>query len=121
MSSRWLASCLVLLNGFAPVLAQNAQLADPMRPALRTPRGGMGSAGSEALRLQGIVIANSRKLALIGGEFLEEGQQIYGLRIERIERESVTVRRDGKTLVLRPESVAVEAETDADAQAGEAR
>lgn len=100
---------LILSTGccIAVATGQDGQLADPMRPAIRAPRFG-GNAGADQLRLQGIVIAESRKLALIAGEFLEEGQQIHGLRILSIDRETVTATRDGKTVTLRPESAPAE-------------
>jgi hypothetical protein len=107
--SRIATICLAAACISCPAHGQTAPLADPTRPALRTPGGPAGTGASDSLRLEGIVISASRKLALIDGEFLEEGEQIYGMRIERIEREKVTVRRDGKTLVLRPESGAAEA------------
>lgn len=111
MFKRFLAAALISICLAPLAIGQSERLADPMRPALRTP-GGAGARNADALRLQGIVIAKSRKLALIAGEFLEEGQQIFGARIERIERDTVTVVRNGKTLVLRPESAApVAAET----------
>lgn len=104
MSSRYLTAALATVVIVSASYAQEAPLADPMRPALRRPAGA-GSRSAEAPRLEGIVISASRRLALIGGEFLQEGEQIYGTRIQRIERDSVTVVRNGKTLVLRPESV----------------
>jgi hypothetical protein len=82
--------------------AQSTPLADPMRPPNRAPETASGTLS--ALRLEGILVSGSRKLALIGGEFLEEGERIHGVHIVRIERETVTVRRDGQTFVLRPES-----------------
>jgi MSHA biogenesis protein MshK len=94
-----------------PLCAQDAPLADPTRPALRNP-GGAGARTASGLRLEGIVISADRKLALISGEFLAEGDQIYGLRIERIDRDKVTARRNGQTLVLRPESAVPEAEAE---------
>ena len=107
MFRRLLAICF--FAGVASV-AGNAQLADPMRPAMRSPQAAAGVAAP--VRLAGIVIANSRKLALIDGEFLEEGQRIHGVRIVRIERETVTVSRDGQIFVLRPESAVPESAAD---------
>jgi len=93
----------------AHAFGQGAPLADPMRPALRGP-GAAGQTGAQALRLAGIVVSPSRRLALIDGEFLEEGQRIYDVQVVRIDKESVTVRRDGKSFVLRPETAATQAE-----------
>ncbi len=105
-----MAGCLTAL----PASAQDAPLADPTRPALRSPAGAAGRSAS-GLRLEGIVISANRKLALISGEFLAEGEQIYGLRIVRIDRDKVTALRNGQRLVLRPESAVAEA----DAESGE--
>jgi hypothetical protein len=97
--------CLAAALPVSYAVGQEKPLQDPMRPAVRAPGGAAGTAATR-LRLEGIVIAASRRLALIDGEFLEEGQRIHGVSIERIDRESVTVRRNGQTVVLRPESVA---------------
>lgn len=113
MFSRLMITVLLIVAGF-PLSAQDAPLADPTRPALRSPAGAAGRSAS-SLRLEGIVISANRKLALINGEFLAEGEQIYGLRIERIDRDKVTARRNGQRLVLRPESAVAQA----DAESGE--
>ena len=108
MFDRIAATILTAAIVASQVYGQSTPLADPTRPALRRPGGAAGNGASNSLRLEGIVIAASRKLALIDGEFLKEGEQIYGARIERIDRETVTVRRNGKTFVLRPESAPAE-------------
>ena len=114
MFKRMAAAALIWASSVSLAPGQSAPLADPMRPAVRGPAA--GGLARDSLRLQGIVIAESRKLALIAGEFLEEGQQIYGVRILSIDRDTITVRRDGKTFVLRPESAAPEAAESGESQ-----
>lgn len=98
--------CLVAAAWSLRLHAQTPALADPMRPATRSAVAGAGAGAAAPLRLQGIVIADSRRLALIDGELLREGQRIHGVSIVRIDADVVTVRRDETVFVLRPETAA---------------
>lgn len=111
MFSRSILACLAAACAMHEAAGQAAALGDPMRPAARAPEAGAVPDGAAALRLEGIVFAASRKLALIDGEFLVEGQRFHDVKIERIQRDQVTVQRDGKTWVLRPESATTAAES----------
>lgn len=86
----------------ALAIGQEAPIGDPMRPALRTPASAADR--QSALRLEGIVFSETRRLALIAGEYLKEGDSLFGMRVERIERNAVTVRSDSRTIVLRPQA-----------------
>ena len=104
MSRSWLCIGMLLVSLAADAIGQEARIADPMRPATRGPDAS-GIAGQRgALRLEGIVFSASRRLALIDGEFLKEGDSLFGLRVERIEQNQVTVRTASRTIVLRPET-----------------
>ena len=93
---------LFFTNG---AIAQDARIADPMRPPSQRANDG-GTPGAQApLRVEGIVISGTRRLAMIAGEFLTEGDSIFGLRIERIEQQAVTLRDATRTIVLRPETM----------------
>lgn len=54
-------------------------------------------AGPEPLKLQGIFYRLSNPTALINGKTVAVGDQVSGARVLRIEREAVTLERDGKT------------------------
>ncbi|PYJ83631.1 MAG: hypothetical protein DME22_15190 [Verrucomicrobia bacterium] len=53
------------------------------------------------LKLQSIIFSETKPLAGINGELLYVGDEIRGARVTKIERQSVTVERNGETNVLR--------------------
>ena len=57
--------------------------------------------GPEPLKLQGIFYRLSNPTALINGKTVGVGELVSGARVIRIEREAVTVERDGKVETLR--------------------
>jgi hypothetical protein len=52
------------------------------------------------LKLQGIMFSRTRPCAMIGGKMLYVGDRLEGLRIEAVDRESVTLVGAGQTNVL---------------------
>ena len=53
------------------------------------------------LKLQSIIFSEDKRAAGINGELLYVGDEIRGARVMRIDRQSVTVERNGETNVLR--------------------
>ena len=53
------------------------------------------------LKLQSIIFSEDKRAAGINGELLYVGDEIRGARVRKIERQSVTVERNGETNVLR--------------------
>ena len=53
------------------------------------------------LKLQSIIFSEDKRAAGINGELLYIGDEIRGARVTKIERQSVTVERNGETNVLR--------------------
>ncbi|HEB28363.1 MAG TPA: hypothetical protein ENI05_11415 [Porticoccus sp.] len=68
-------------------------LSDPTRPS------GYHSVAPEkqGLRLESILFSESRKVAVINGKVVAEGDSIGRTKIIQISRDSVTVSRDGKS------------------------
>lgn len=62
------------------------------------------SAGNESerpgLRLQSILLSDSRQLAIINGQRVAVGDQIANARVQAIEPGQVRLERDGETILL---------------------
>ena len=72
------------------------QLQDPTRPLLyRAP-----VANVESVQLNSILIASGRRLAVINGKPLAENDSMDGLQVVRIEKDRVTVSKNGKIQIL---------------------
>jgi len=76
------------------IAARAAPLGDPTRPPQA--EGDAAGAGAAAQdRVETILIAPDRRLAVIGGRIVRVGDLIGGARVVRIRESGVTVRRDG--------------------------
>lgn len=91
---------IVLLPG-SLALANN--LPDPTRPL--TVASGTDAIAEQALKLDSILVASSRKLAVINGAPIQEGQRVNGILVRRIGAGAVDVNYQGQnqTLVLVPQ------------------
>jgi MSHA biogenesis protein MshK len=81
------------------VPAQVVALDDPTRPP------GTGSSSQEQrplpnLSLESILISTNRRVAVINGQALVEGQTVDGVRVRQIHRDRVEVTASGKVKVL---------------------
>ena len=95
--------CALLL---AVIPAGYAQaLTDPTRPAQYRP-----VAAQERLDLQSILFSDSRKVAVINGKALTEGERIGGARVLSISKDSVRLRRGGKVVRLQLDNVSIRRE-----------
>lgn len=98
------AFLLALLAAFA---ADGAPFADPFRPPrqVEPPAVGEDTRAAGAPRLESVLIAPDRRIAVISGQQYREGERFGGARILRISESEVVIRhpdRDEK-LTLFPE------------------
>ena len=89
-----------------PLLSQ-AQLNDPMRPAQAPRAATTASADAPSWRLDSIIVSGDRRLAVINGQSVSEGDRLGQARIKRIEatRVSLQVGQQSRVLTLLPVSI----------------
>jgi hypothetical protein len=89
--------------GFAVTAAgaQERALLDPMQPVARAPVTIGGRADARGPKLTGIFISANRRVAVIDGELYREGDEIGGLKIDRILADSVSLRRGNEAIAIR--------------------
>ncbi|GIX22277.1 MAG: hypothetical protein KatS3mg121_1060 [Gammaproteobacteria bacterium] len=89
---------LLLSAALSATVAAAETLVDPMRPdGAAAP----SAAGAAALRLQAVLVSPGRRLAVINGRVLREGERIAGARLLRIAERAVELERGGRRIVLR--------------------
>ncbi|MFN2645414.1 MAG: hypothetical protein ABR570_10515 [Burkholderiales bacterium] len=98
-----LALSFALLAGVGAALA--APLSDPFRPP-RDDYAGEAASTAGTPRLESILIAPDRRIAIIGGAQYTEGERYGDGRIVRITQTEVVIRRDGRddSLKLLPQA-----------------
>ncbi len=87
----------------AAALAQ-ASMADPTRPPLGAAEAdpaGSGAATRGGMRLQSVLISNTRRLAVIDGRTVPLGGEIGGATLTSISETAVTLRRGDEVETLR--------------------
>ena len=99
MSRRLLALWLLA----APVLClAQAGLGDPTRPtSLSDPGAAAKAAQAPRWRLQSTLVADDRKVAVINGRTVSQGEHIEGATLLEVRRDGVTLQQDGLRLILR--------------------
>lgn len=106
MTSLKLLAALLL---FATAAAgAQTRLADPTRPPAAAEGGEAAPGGATAkpsLRLQSVLISNTRKLAVIDGQTVPLGGEIGGATLTSVSETGVTLRRGAEieTLKLHPD------------------
>ncbi len=105
---RLVLTAVLALLGTGGARAQDAGLADPTRPpaSLSAPaaNAGQGHAASGAPQLQSILIslrAGGRRVAVIDGKTLRQGQRIDGAVVEAIRPTEVVLRRGKQKQILK--------------------
>ena len=100
---KYLLATLLLLM---PLLSQ-AQLNDPMRPAQAPRTTVSATAPTPAWRLDSIILSGDRRLAVINGQRVSEGDQLGQARVSRIEATRVILRvgQQSRVLTLLPLSI----------------
>lgn len=91
------------LTSLAAGLAFAGPSSDPTRPPdFTTARAATEARQNEApLELQAVFFAEGRRVAIINGERLRVDDRLQSARVVRIERDRVSLRRDGETIELR--------------------
>ena len=83
-----------------PVLAADPPLGDPMRPYSPAPPAAGNQRAVQPFTLTGVLVAATRRIAVINGALYQEGDTINGARIVRIQSDSVQLRRGSENLSL---------------------
>lgn len=100
LTSAAISTCLAL----APA-AQAQALMDPTRPPDVAPHGAAGTVGAPgaapASRLQSVLIAPGRRIAVIDGVTVPLGGKIGDATLVRVSETEVVLRRDGQNEVLK--------------------
>ena len=101
MSERsWLA--VLLLASSAGAFGQEGALGDPTRPtSLSEP----GEARVQAVqaprwRLQSTLVADDRRVAVINGHTVSQGERIEGATVVEVRSDRVTLQKDGQRVIL---------------------
>jgi len=87
-------------------LAGAAELLDPTRPVVppatvTTPSGESQPKLGSALRLEGILVAEQRRIAIINGKLLHVGDWLGDIQVRAIATDAVHYSRAGRSLTLR--------------------
>lgn len=93
--------CLAVMISFS-VLANTEKLRDPTMPLRYAAVGNSQTPTAIALQLHSILISQQRRLAVINGQSLRQGDDIKGtgFRVIAIQANSVTVQSNQATRVL---------------------
>jgi MSHA biogenesis protein MshK len=93
-------AAVALLLATLPVAAQQG-LGDPTRPtALAEPQAAPVQAGPR-WRLQSTLVADTRRLAIINGKTVAQGDRIDGALVREVRQEGVTLEIAGQRVELR--------------------
>lgn len=102
MSSRLPALLWMLAIAPATLAWAEPGLGDPTQPtALSEPGSEQRAAALPRWRLQSTLIADDRKVAVINGRALAQGERIEGATLLEIRSDGVTLQQDGQKLDLR--------------------
>jgi len=97
--SRMLAAALLLVAGVA---AAQHGLGDPTRPtSLAEPEPARPAQAGPRWRLQSTLVADTRRLAIINGRRVAQGERIDGATLAEVRQEGVTLEIDGRRIELR--------------------
>jgi MSHA biogenesis protein MshK len=89
------------------LLAQQlCALTDPTRPSSYRP----ASVSHTSFTLSSVIVSDSRKVAIINGKVLAEGEKVAGAKVKRIEKQQVLLSHNGKTIKLVPPRTTVRRE-----------
>lgn len=99
MYRRW-AAILVLAVWALSGQSQELRVQDPTRPtAISRTEGGTPQAAT-SLRLTGVLVSESRRIAVINGRFYRVGDRVNGEEITRIDPGSIRIMRGGKQVLV---------------------
>ena len=80
--------------------AADAPVHDPMQPFRYTAPAGAANVGAPRFALTAVLIAPSRRVAIVNGRPYEAGEKVGGAEIVRIEPDAVHLREHGNDLVV---------------------
>lgn len=100
----------------APVQRNTPALKDPTQPYRPNADGSPVGAPQPRFRLTGLLISPTRRIAIMNGKPLQEGQHVAGAQIVKIDAHSVQLRDGDRDLVIqlgnaRPNAAAAEGDT----------
>lgn len=86
-----------------PVNADRSGLSDPTRPASASAEGhqGVKQTAPSDLKLESILISPNRRIAVINGRQLAEGESADGIEVRHITADTVAINASGKPHLLR--------------------
>lgn len=90
---------LLIVSG--PTLADDPPLGDPMRPYIPSSSSGGDQPAASPFTLTGVLVAATRRVAVINGALYREGDTINGARVVRIDPASVQLRRGNEDFALK--------------------
>ena len=101
-AGRVLALALALVAGVGAASAQSG-LGDPTRPTAlnEAPAREERAVQGPRWRLQSTLVAEARRLAVINGRTVAQGERIDGATLREVRREGVTLDVDGRSIELR--------------------
>ena len=106
---------VLALAGASVTQAQEPPLQDPMRPHVVVRSAGAGPRADDGLRLTGVLVSESRRIAVINGQFYRVGDFVNGDEILRIEPGSIQIRRGSEQLLVTlKDERAIAPDTDGD-------
>jgi MSHA biogenesis protein MshK len=88
--------CLV---AFVVQVQVQAQSSDPTKPLnFVATAGGVAGSAQETIKLTSILMSSERKIAIINGQVLQEGQTLKGVgaQVKKIDADAVTLQQNGK-------------------------
>lgn len=93
---------LALLAAAAAAAAQSG-LGDPTRPTALAEPDAPGSAAAQGprWRLQSTLVADTRRVAVINGRMVAQGERVDGARLVEIRPDGVTLEHEGQRITLR--------------------
>lgn len=105
MSDRLIALALALATGAATA---QPGLGDPTRPtALAEPESTRSVEVKPRWRLQSTLVGDTRRLAVINGRTVAQGERIDGATLKEVRQEGVTLEIEGRRVELRVVPVTV--------------
>ena len=103
-SRTWLMKVVVIVAAAAitlPAVAER-ELLDPTRPPSPATSASNGkSAAVPSWRLESTLISDYRRVAVINGQKVREGNDVGGARVKVIRRNAVVLMADGREIVLK--------------------
>lgn len=113
MFRRWAAITLVLTVWCQSADAQELRVQDPTRPTVVTRSERGATPAATHLRLTGVLVSDTRRIAVINGKFYRVGDRVNGEEITRIDPGSIQIIRGGERVLVTVKSAnAVENDED---------